>query len=58
MSEINYVVDVWADTYEQLSSIVARVNENMKEIGFIREISYDVPNENIKHKFMRFKIVK
>ena len=58
LSEINYVVDVWANDYEQLNSVSIKVNENMKEIGFIRELSYDVPNENIKHKFMRFKIVK
>ena len=58
LSEINYVVDVWANDYEQLNNISVKVNEKLKEIGFIREISYDVLNENIKHKFMRFKIVK
>lgn len=58
LSEINYVIDIWAETYEQINNIAIKVNEKLKEIDFIKEVSYDVPSEEIKHKFMRFKTIK
>lgn len=58
LSEINYVIDIWDSLYENINNIAIKVNEKLKEIGFIREVSYDVPSENIKHKFTRFKIIK
>lgn len=58
LSEINYVIDIWAETYEQINNIAIKVNEKLKEIDFVREVSYDVPSEEIKHKFMRFKTIK
>ncbi len=58
LSEINYVIDIWAESYEQINNIAIKVNEKLKEIDFIREVSYDVPSEDIKHKFMRFKTIK
>lgn len=58
LSEINYVIDIWAETYEQINNIAIKVNEKLKEIDFIREVNYDVPSEEIKHKFMRFKTIK
>lgn len=58
LCEINYVIDIWAKSYEEIENIATKVNEKLKEIDFIREVSYDVPSEDIKHKFMRFKIIK
>lgn len=58
LSEINYVVDIWANSYKQINDIAIEVAQKLKDIGFIREVSYDVPSEEIKHKFMRFKIIK
>lgn len=58
LSEINYVVDIWANTLAETSSIAVKVNEKLKEIEFIREVSYDIPETDIKHKFMRFKTIR
>lgn len=57
LSEVNYVIDVWANSSTKTGEIALLVNEKLVEIGFLREVSYDVPDENIKHKFMRFKII-
>lgn len=58
LSEINYVVDIWGNSYKQINDIAIKVSEKLKDIDFIREVSYDVPSEDIKHKFMRFKTIK
>lgn len=58
LCEINYVIDIWAKSYEEIDNIAIKVNEKLKEIDFTREVSYDVPSEDIKHKFMRFKTIK
>ena len=57
LSEVNYVVDIWASTSIESGKVALSVNEKLEELGFLREVSYDVPEENIRHKFMRFKII-
>ncbi len=56
-SEINYVIDIWANSSDETNDIALLVNEKMNDLGFIREVSYDIPDENVAHKFMRFKII-
>lgn len=58
LCEINYVIDIWANEYAQVNNIAMIVCQKLNEIGFVREVSYDIPTENIKHKFIRFKIIK
>lgn len=60
LSEIVFTVDVWAETGEETSVLAAETDRAMKRAGFTREFAADVnePQSGVKHKTMRFKLIK
>ncbi|MDQ0091667.1 hypothetical protein J2T12_005107 [Paenibacillus anaericanus] len=46
-------VDIWHN--KSTGSLAASVDTKMNSLGFRREFAQDVPDENVKHKTMRFR---
>lgn len=59
LSEIVFVVDVWASTSEETSELTIEVDTAMKQAGFIREFAADVnnPDSTVKHKTTRYRLL-
>lgn len=58
LTEVNVMVDVWADTNDETDSLALRVDAALSGAGFIREMSRDVSDPgSIRHKTMRFQYV-
>lgn len=56
LTEHNYEINIFSKTYEELEKITKDVTEKIKEIGFRREICYDIYEEKIKRKYIRIQI--
>ena len=59
LSELNFQIDVWAEKWDDVYDIAIDVDDAMSGIGFTREFSADVPDDqsNIKHKTMRYQFI-
>jgi len=55
LTEVNFVIDVWANTDEELERITAEVNRAMTGINFTREFSRDMQEaSDIRRKTTRY----
>ena len=60
LSEITFVVDIWAHGAEEVGKLAIEANSEIKKAGFIREFAADVndPDGTIRHKTMRYRLIK
>ncbi|WHH59166.1 hypothetical protein [Petroclostridium sp. X23] len=54
--EIVVMIDIWSEG--STTAIFRRVDYLMKQMGFVREAAPDVPDPNVNHKAVRYKIIK
>ena len=59
LSEIIYVVDIWAGTNDECTDLMLRVDVAMRSVEFLREFSSDVydSNSDVRHKTSRYRYV-
>ena len=57
LSEINIQIDIWSETPSKNSELALQVDEKMSSIGFVRQFSGDLINDNIHHKTMRYRAI-
>jgi hypothetical protein len=55
ITEISYVIDVYAASVTETDEISEKINDAMAGFGFERTFSYDVPDPNVRHKTMRYR---
>ena len=55
LTEISYVIDVYAASVKETDEISEQINGVMAGFGFSRNFSYDVPDPNVRHKTMRYR---
>ena len=59
LTELTYVVDVWAESPAQAAEIAARADEKLASARFKRTFSQDLyePKSHLHHRTMRYRAV-
>ena len=52
-SLIEFTIDIWGDSFEQITPVAQRVDEELSALGFVRTHFADIPPD---HKNMMYQI--
>lgn len=52
-SLIEFTIDIWGDSFEQITPVAQRVDEELSALGFVRTHCADIPPD---HKNMMYQI--
>ena len=55
LTELTYQVDVWTRDILQADTLTALIDAGFSDIGWKRQICYDIPEPGLCHRTMRFR---